>query len=165
MWSDQVMVEPVRRCTAINILAGTLLVSILINIVLASVMGSSVNQCEQNEIEDIAEPKVEQARIIKKSNTGVVFDNSHSQGEECTCPGTAWQLLEILVLACILTFLLHCGLKAGWRMRQLCAQWQGAREERLKRQIIKQHRLEEEMRDQRAEALQCARGIQAEQEL
>ena len=92
------MVEPVRRCTAINILAGTLLVSVLVNIVLASVMGSSVNQCEQNEIGDIAEAKVEQARIIKKSNTGVVFDNSHSQGEECTCPGTDWQLLEILLV-------------------------------------------------------------------
>ena len=157
------MVEPVRRCTTINILAGTLLVSVLVNIVLASVIGSSVNQCKQNKIGDIAEAKVEQARIIKKSNTGVVFDNSHSQGEECTCPGTAWQLF--LVLACILTFLLHCGLKAGWRLRQICARWQGAREERMKQRIIKQHRLEEEMRDQRAEALQCARGIQAEQEL
>ena len=63
------MVEPVRRCTAIDILAVTLLVSVLVNIVLASVMGSSVNQCEQSKMGDIAEAKVEQARIIKKSNT------------------------------------------------------------------------------------------------
>ena len=165
MWPDQVMAEPVRRCTAINLLAGTLLVSVLVNIVLASVMGTAVNQCEQHEIEDIAAPKDKQARIIKKSNTRVVFDNSRSQGEECTCPGPAWQLLEILVLASILTFLLHCRLKAGWRLRQLCVRWQGAREERMRQQIIKQHRLKEEMRGERAEALQCARGMQAEQEL
>ena len=88
------------------------------NIALASVMGThaSDNQCKQDKLRDIAEAKVEQARIIKKSNTGVVFDNSHSQGEECTCQGTAWQLLEVLVLACILTFFLHCGLKTGWRL-------------------------------------------------
>ena len=159
------MVEPARRCTAINLLAGTLLVSVLVNIVLASVMGTAVNQCEQHEIEDVAPTKDKQPKIIKKSNTGVVFDNSRSQGEECTCPRPAWQLLEILVLACILTFLLHCGLKAGWRLRQLCVRWQGAREERMRQQIIKQHRLEEEIRGERAEALQCARGMQAEQEL
>ena len=110
MWSDQVMAEPVRRFTAINILAGTLIVSVLVNIVLASIMGAhtSDNTCEQEKLGDITEAKVEQAKIIKKSNTGVVFDNSNSQGEDCT---------EILVLACILTFLLHCGLRAGWRLR------------------------------------------------
>ena len=96
------MVEPVRRFTAINILAGTLFVSMLVNIVLASIMGAhtSDSQCEQEKLGGIAEAKVEQAKIIKKSNTGVVFDNSHSQGEECTCQGTAWQLLEVLVLTC-----------------------------------------------------------------
>ena len=157
------MVEPVRRFTAINILAGTL-VSALVNIVLSSIMGAhtSDNTCKQEKLGDITEAKVEQAKIIKKSNTGVEFDNSNSQGEDCTCQGTAWQILEILVLACILTFFLHCGLKAGWRLRQLCARWQGARDERIRQQILKQQRYE--MKGHRTEALQCARD-QAEQEL
>ena len=106
MWSDQVMVEPARKITSINILAGTLFVSMLANIVLASVLGTytSDNQCKQDRVGGITEGRVEQARIIK-------------------------------------------------------------REERMRQQILKQHRFEEEMKDQRAEALQCARGIQAEQEL
>ena len=160
------MVEPVRRFTAVNILAGTLIISALVNIVLASIMGAhtSDNTCEQEKLGDITEAKVEQAKIIKKSNTGVVFDNSNSQGEDCTCQGTAWQILEILVLACILTFFLHCGLKAGWRLRQLCARWQGVRDERIRQQILKQQRFEQEMKEHRTEALQCARN-QAEQEI
>ena len=111
MWSDQGMVEPVRRFTAINILAGTLFVSMLVNIVLASIMSThaSDNQCGQEKLGNIAQAKVEQARIIKKSNTGVVFDNSHRQGEECVCQGTTWQLLEVLVLTCILKFFLPAG--------------------------------------------------------
>ena len=82
--------------------------TVLVNLVLASIMGAhtSDNACELEKLGDIAEAKVEQAKIIKKSNTGVVFDNSSSQGEECTCQGTAWEILEILVLACILTFFL-----------------------------------------------------------
>ena len=61
MWSDQVMVEPVRRFTAINILAGTLFVSIFVNIVLASIMGThaSDNQCEQDKLGGITEARVE----------------------------------------------------------------------------------------------------------
>ena len=91
------MVEPTRRFTAINILAGTLIVSVLVNIILASIIGAhtSDNTCELEKLGNIAEAKVEQAKIIIKSNTGVVFDNSNSQGEECTCQGTAWQILEI----------------------------------------------------------------------
>ena len=159
------MAEPVRRCTAINFLAGSLLVSVLVNIVLASIIGTTVNQCEQLESEEVVPTKDKQPKIIKKSNTGVIFDNSRSQGEECTCSSTTWQLLEILVLTCILTFLLHCGLKAGWKLRQLCGRWQAAREERIRQQIINHHRLKEEMKDERAEALQCARGMQAAPEV
>ena len=114
--------------------------------------GGTHNTCEQEKLRGIAEAKV------------VVFDNSNSQGEDCTCQGTAWEILEILVLACILTFLLHCGLKAGWRLRQLCARWQGVRDERIRQQILKQQRFEQEMKEHRTEALQCARD-QAEQEL
>ena len=84
MWSDQVMAEPVRRFTAINILAGTLIVSALVNIVLASIMGAHTpdNTCEQEKLRGIAEAKVEQAKIKKKSNTGVAFNNSNSQGDD-----------------------------------------------------------------------------------
>ena len=165
MWPDQVMAEPVRRCTAINFLAASLLVSVLVNIVLASIIGTTGHQCEQLELEEVVPTKGEQPKIIKKSNTGLVFDNSHSQGEECNCPSTTWQLLEILVLTCILTFLLHCGLRAGWKLRQLCGRWQAAREERTRQQILNHHRLKEEMKEERAEALQCARGIQAAPEI
>ena len=57
------------------------------------------------------------------------------------------------------------GLKVGWKLRQLCGQWQAAREERIRQQIINHHRLKEEMKDERAEALQCARGMQAAPEV
>ena len=166
MWSDQVMVEPARKITSINILAGTLFVSMLANIVLASVLGTytSDNQCKQDRVGVITEGRVEQARIIKKNNNGVVFDNSH-EGDECVCQGTAWELLEVLILACILTFFLHGGLRAGWKIRQLCVRWQGAREDRMRQQILSQQRMEQERKAHRSGALQCVRDIQAEQEL
>ena len=75
----------------------------LANIVLASVLGTSTsdNQCKQDRVVGITEGRVEQARIIKKNNNGVVFDNSH-EGDGYVCQKTAWKLLEVQYLpACL----------------------------------------------------------------
>ena len=146
------------RCT--QLLVVLFVVSLIINIILGCLYGGA--GCP---VEETMEPKgtmVDPAeRIISHShsNVGLVIDAS-KEGDECECLSPTWQILEILVLAALITVLLNYGSKATWKVRGWWNTWRNDIKERRKQKVLEEMRAADQELG-RCSALQNAREIQA----
>ena len=98
------------RCT--QLLVVLLVVSLIINIILGCLYGEA--GCALEETTEPKGIKVEASEKIishTHSNVGLVIDAS-KEGDECDCLSPSWQILEILVLAALITFVVNYGTKA-----------------------------------------------------
>ena len=103
------------RCTLL--LAALLMISILINIILGCLYGRAgcvVDGVMESKEINTAPP--EKTISHTHSNVGLVIDAS-KEGDGCNCLAPPWQILEILVLAALLTFVLNYGARAAWKVR------------------------------------------------
>ena len=148
----------VARCT--QLLVALFVVSLITNIILGYLYGGA--GCP---VEETMEPKgtmVDPAeRIISHShsNVGLVIDAS-KEGDECECLSPTWQILEILVLAALITVLLNYGSKATWKIRGWWNTWRNDIKERRKQKVLEELRVAEQELG-RCSALQNAREMQA----
>ena len=146
------------RCT--QLLVVLFVVSLITNIILGCLYGGA--GCA---VEETMEPKgtmVDTAeRIISHShsNMGLVIDAS-KEGDECECLSPTWQILEILVLAALITVLLNYGSKATWKVRGWWNTWMNDIKERSKQKVLEELRVAEQKLG-RCSALQNAREIQS----
>ena len=144
------------RCT--QLLVVLFVVSLIINIILGCLYGGA--GCP---VEETMEPKgtmVDPAeRIISHShsNVGLVIDAS-KEGDECECLSPTWQILEILVLAALITVLLNYGSKATWKIRGWWNTWRNDIKEKRKQKVLEELRVAEQELG-RCPALQIAREM------
>ena len=90
------------------------MISILINIILGCLYGDAV--CAVDGVIESKDINMEKTISHTHSNVGLVIDAS-KEGDECDCLSPSWQILEILVLAALITFVLNYGAKATWKAR------------------------------------------------
>ena len=146
------------RCT--QLLVVLFVVSLITNIILGCLYGGA--GCP---VEETMEPKgtmVDPAeRIISHShsNVGLVIDAS-KEGDECECLSPTLQILEILVLAALITVLLNYGSKATWKIRGWWNTWRNDIKERRKQKVLEELRVTEQELG-RCSALQNAKEIQS----
>ena len=98
------------RCT--QLLVVLLIVYVKINTVHGCLYGDA--GCALDEITESKGIKVEASEKIishTHSNVGLVIDAS-KEGDGCDCLSPLWQILEILVLAALITFVVNYGAKA-----------------------------------------------------
>ena len=146
------------RCT--QLLVVLLVVSIIINIILGCLYGDA--GCALDETTESEGIKVEAfEKIISNthSNVGLVIDAS-KEGDGCDCLSPSWQILEILVLAALITFVLNYGSKATWKVRSWWNTWRDDIKERRKQKVLEELRVAEQELG-RCSALQNAREMQA----
>ena len=144
------------RCT--QLLVGLLIVSILANIILGCLLGAA--KCTPDEIMEPKNIKMENTeRVISHthSNVGLVIDAS-KEGTECECLSPLWQILEILVLAALITFVLNYGAKATLKVRGWWNSWRKDLKEKRKQRVLEEL-MEEEQKFGRSSALQNAREM------
>ena len=91
------------------------------------------------------------------SNVGLVIDAS-KEGDGCDCLSPSWQILEILVLAALITFVLNYGAKATWKVRSWWNTWRKDLKERRKQRVLEEL-MEAEQKYGRSSALQNAREM------
>ena len=133
------------RCTLL--LAAVLTLSILINIILGCLYGDA--GCAVDE-------------VIEAQDTNVALPEktiSHTHSNECDCLSPSWQILEILVLATLLTFVPNYGARATWKARSWWNAWRRDIKDKRKQKVL--HELmaaEQEL--SRSSALWNAREIQ-----
>ena len=109
------------RCT--QLLVVLLVVSIIINIILGCLYGDA--GCALDKIKESKGIKVEASEKIishTHSNVGLVIDAS-KEGDGGDCLSPSWQILEILVLAALITFVVNYGTKATWKVRSWWNTW------------------------------------------
>ena len=145
------------RCTLL--LAALLMISILINIILGCLYGDA--ECAVDgviESKDINMDPPEKTISHTHSNVGLVIDAS-KEGDECDCLSPSWQILEILVLAALITFVLNYGAKATWKARSWWSTWRKDIKDKRKQKVL-QELMAAEQELGRSSALQNAREIQ-----
>ena len=144
------------RCT--QLLVTLLIVSILVNIILGCLYGAA--GCTSDEITESKGIKVEATEKVishTHSNVGLVIDAS-KEGDGCDCLSPSWQILEILVLAALITFVLNYGTKATWKVRSWWNTWRKDLKERRKQRVLEEL-MEAEQKFGRSSALQNAREM------
>ena len=144
------------RCT--QLLVALLIVSILVNIILGYLYGAA--GCTSDEITESKGIKVEATEKVishTHSNVGLVIDAS-KEGDGCDCLSPSWQILEILVLAALITFVLNYGAKATWKVRSWWNTWRKDLKERRKQRVLEEL-VEAEQKYGRSSALQKAREM------
>ena len=146
------------RCT--QLLVVLLVVSLIINIILGCLYGDA--GCALDETTESKGIKVEASEKIishTHSNVGLVIDAS-KEGDGCDCLSPSWQILEILVLAALITFVVNYGTKATWKVRSWWNTWRDDIKERRKQKVLEELRVAEQELG-RCSALQNAREIQS----
>ena len=146
------------RCT--QLLVVLLVVSLISNIILGCLYGEA--GCAVEETMEPKGIKVEAAEKIishTHSNVGLIIDAS-KEGDECECLSPTWQILEILVLAALITVLLNYGSKATWKVRGWWNTWRNDIKEKRKQKVLEELRVAEQELG-RCSALQNAREMQA----
>ena len=135
------------------------MISILINIILGCLYGDA--GCAVDgviESKDINMGPPEKTISHTHSNVGLVIDAS-KEGDGCDCLSPSWQILEILVLAALLTFVLNCGARAAWKVRSWWCMWRRDIKDKRTRKVL-QELMAEEQELGRTAALRNAREIQ-----
>ena len=144
------------RCT--QLLVVLLIVSIIINIILGCLYGDA--GCALDEITESKGIKVEASEKVishTRSNVGLVIDAS-KEGDGCDCLSPSWQILEILVLAALITFVLNYGAKATLKVRSWWNTWRKDLKEKRKQRVLEEL-MEAEQKFGRSSALQNAREM------
>ena len=146
------------RCT--QLLVVLFVVSLIINIILGCLYGEAGCAIEETmELKGIIAEPAERIISHSHSNVGLVIDAS-KEGDECDCLSPSWQILEILVLAALITFVLNYGSKATWKIRGWWNTWRNDIKERRKQKVLEELRVTEQELG-RCSALQNAREIQS----
>ena len=144
------------RCT--QLLVVLLIVSIIINIILGCLYGDA--GCALDETTESKGIKVEASEKIishTHSNVGLVIDAS-KEGDDGDCLSPSWQILEIIVLAALITFVVNYGTKATWKVRSWWNTWRKDIKEIRKQKVLEELMLAEQELG-RSSALQNGREM------
>ena len=144
------------RCT--QLLVALLMISILINIILGCLYGDAGCAVDgMMESKDIKVEASEKTISHTHSNVGLGIDAS-KEGDGCDCLSPSWQILEILVLAALITFVVNYGTKATWKVRSWWNTWRKDIKERRKQKVLEELMVAEQELG-RSSALQNAREM------